>query len=144
MKIIMIILLIVLISFVINANDMFVVAGTGNPGFKDGTPGEMNKPIRITAYDEKSVIIADINNHAIRLVSIDGTVSTIAGGPDRKGYLDGDSKIAKLNSPHGVAYNTKTGELFVGEASNHVIRRLIPKEQEKFEFSVTYPNSLVP
>jgi DNA-binding beta-propeller fold protein YncE len=106
-------------------NKMKIIAGTGEAGFKDGNPGVLNKPIRITPFDESSVIIADINNHAIRLVSLNGTVNTIAGGPDKDGYLDGDAKFAKFKSPHGVAFNSKTGELFVAEAGNHIIRKLV-------------------
>jgi len=93
------------------SNEMFVVVGTGEAGFEDGNPGKLNKPIRITPFNENSVIIADINNHAIRLVSMDGTVKTIAGGLANEGYLDGDVKTAKFKSPHGVAFNIKTNEL---------------------------------
>lgn len=125
MKIIKPILFLIFICSVGFSNEMILVAGSGNAGFKDGNPGEMNKPIRITPFNENSVIIADINNHAIRLVSIDGTVITIAGGLEKEGYHDGDFKTAKFKSPHGVAFNMNTRELFVAEAGNHVIRRLI-------------------
>jgi DNA-binding beta-propeller fold protein YncE len=116
---------------------MFVVAGSGEQGFKDGNPGILNKPIRITPFDEKSVIIADINNHAIRLVSLDGTVKTIAGGPYKEGYFNGSSVEAKFNSPHGVAFNLKTGELFVAEAGNHIIRKLVLDENGTLKKAVS-------
>lgn len=124
-KIILILIFLVILSTIGVSNQMFVVAGTGEAGFEDGNPGKLNKPIRITPFNEKSVIIADINNHAIRLVSLDGTVKTIAGGLENEGFLDGDAKTAKFKSPHGVAFNTKTNELFVGEAGNHIIRKLL-------------------
>ena len=133
-------LLFILVSFTnaqVTENKMKVIAGTGEAGFQDGNPGMFNKPIRITPFDENSVIIADINNHAIRLISLDGTVKTIAGGPDKEGYLDGDAKIAKFKSPHGVAFNVKMGELYVAEAGNHVIRKLTPDKKGSLQFTVS-------
>ena len=114
---------------------MKLVCGTGQAGFKDGNTGQLNKPIRLTPYKENSIIFADINNHAIRSVSIDGTVTTIAGGPDKEGYLDGHVDKAKFKSPHGVAYDQKTGKIYVASASNHVIRMLTPGENGKYEVS---------
>ena len=105
-------------------NKLITVAGTGNPGFTDGANAELFKPIRLTPYKENSILFADINNHAIRIVTQDGEVTTIAGGPDKKGFADGSADSAKLASPHGVAYNKKTNTIFVASASNHVIREI--------------------
>ncbi len=116
---------------------MKLVAGNGNPGFKDGKAGEMNKPIRLAPFDENSVIVADINNHAIRLVSLDGMITTLAGGPQKEGYLDGSASIAKFSSPHGVAYNSETGEIYVAEAGNHLIRLLTPEKKGSLKFNVS-------
>ena len=102
---------------------------------KDGKPAELNKPIRLTPYKDNSVIFADINNHAIRTVTIDGKVTTIAGGPDKEGYLDGPAEKAKFKSPHGVAYDPETGKIYIASASNHVIRIITPVENGKFEVS---------
>jgi DNA-binding beta-propeller fold protein YncE len=104
--------------------EIVLLAGTGEEGFKDGTPGELNKPIRFTPYKENSVIFADINNHAVRIVTLEGEVTTIAGGPEKKGYKDGPADEAMFNSPHGVAYNKSTGKLYVSEAGNHIIREI--------------------
>lgn len=106
------------------SDEMELIAGGIEAGFKDGSPGEMNKPIRFTPYTENSVIFADINNHAIRIVTLEGEVTTIAGGPDKEGYQDGPASEAKFKSPHGVAYNKSTGKLYVSEAGNHVIREI--------------------
>jgi len=114
-----------------------LIAGSGNPGFKDGVDGEMNKPIRFAPFDKNSVIVADISNHAIRLVYLDGKIITIAGGPESEGYLDGPASIAKFNSPHGVAYDSKSGKIYVAEAGNHVIRVLSPEEKGSLKFIVS-------
>ncbi len=128
-----------ILSFVIinssGQNNMKLVCGTGHAGFKDGKISELNKPIRMTPYKQNSIIFADINNHAIRTVTLDGKVTTIAGGPDKQGYLDGPAEIAKFKSPHGVAYDQKTGKIYVASASNHVIRLLTPGKNGEYEVS---------
>jgi DNA-binding beta-propeller fold protein YncE len=102
-----------------------VVAGTGEAGFEDGSPGKFNKPIRLAPYGEGAVLVADIFNHAIRVVTVDGEVRTIAGAPDRKGFENGPSSSARFASPHGVAIS-REGLIAVVEAENHTVRLLRP------------------
>ncbi len=106
---------------------MRVVAGDGTAGFADGIGGaaRFHKPIRLAALGPDSVVVADIFNHAIREVSLDGRVRTIVGGPDRKGYRDGAAEDAQIASPHGVGVSP-AGVIAVAEASNHTIRLLTP------------------
>ena len=112
-----------------------LIAGTGKPGFADGEKAELNKPIRLAPYTENSIVFADINNHAIRIVSFDGKVTTIAGGPDKKGYEDGPASTAKFNSPHGVAYDKAEDKIYVAEAGNHTIRVITKSDDGTFEVS---------
>ena len=104
---------------------MRVVAGTGEAGFEDGSPGKFNKPIRLAPYGEGAVLVADIFNHAIRVVTVDGDVWTIAGAPDRKGFENGPGDSARFASPHGVAIS-REGLIAVAEAENHTVRLLQP------------------
>lgn len=106
---------------------MRVVAGNGTEGFADGVgeAARFRKPIRLAALGPDSVVVADIGNHAIREVSLDGRVRTILGGPDRKGYRDGPAEEAQIASPHGVGVSP-AGAIAVAEASNHTIRLLAP------------------
>lgn len=105
------------------------VAGSaaGESGFRDGTGSGalMAKPIRLAALDANTVVFADINNHAIRTIRRDGTVTTLAGGPDRNGYQDGPAPVARFRSPHGVAVRAD-GVIAVAEVRNHTIRLLTP------------------
>lgn len=107
---------------------MRIVAGNGTEGFADGTgaAARFRKPIRLAALGEDSVVVADIFNHAIREVRLDGRVRTILGGPDRKGYRDGEAEEAQIASPHGVGVSP-VGVIAVAEASNHTIRLLTPE-----------------
>ena len=112
-----------------------LIVGSGQPGFKDGNPADLNKPIRLTPYTDNSVIFADINNHAIRIAYIDGKVTTLAGGPSKKGYEDGPVSKAKFNSPHGVAYDKKNKKVYVAGAGNHVIRVISLSENGEHKVS---------
>ncbi len=107
----------------------------GAPGFQDGQGDavRMAKPIRLAALDARTVVFADINNHAIRTLDLDGKVRTLAGGPDLKGHRDGPAREARFTSPHGVAVRPD-GVIAVSEASNHTVRLLTPKG-DTFEVS---------
>ena len=85
-----------------------------------------NKPIRLAPFGPDAVLVADIYNHAIRSVSKDGRVRTIAGAPDRKGHEDGPAATARFASPHGVA-TAAGGLIAVAEAEGHTLRLLTPK-----------------
>ena len=103
---------------------MRLVAGRGAAGFEDGHPAAFNKPIRLAPYTEDAVLVADIYNHAIRIVTLDGDVTTLVGGPTKAGYADGPVSEAKLLSPHGVAYEEQNRAVYIAEAGNHTIRRV--------------------
>ena len=116
----------------IEQNKLITIAGTGNQGFADGANAELFKPIRLSPYKNNSILFADINNHAIRIVDQNGDVTTIAGGPDKKGFADGSADSAKFNSPHGVAYNSSTNTIYVASASSHIIREITEGESGEF------------
>jgi len=104
-----------------------VLAGNGSAGFADGwgAQARFHKPIRLAALSPDSVAVADIYNHAIREVRLDGRVRTLVGGPDRKGHQDGPAEEARIESPHGVAV-AADGRIAVAEASGHTLRQLTP------------------
>jgi streptogramin lyase len=104
-----------------------VVAGNGDMGFADGSGGDarFNKPIRLAPLGPGRIVIADINNHAIRTVGLDGEVTTIAGAPDRQGHRDGPASEAGFDNPHGVAV-ADDGSIIVAGAASHTIRLLTP------------------
>jgi sugar lactone lactonase YvrE len=106
---------------------MRVVAGGGTAGFADGIGAEarFNKPIRLAPFGPDAILVSDIFNHAIRSVSKDGRVRTIAGAPDRKGHQDGPAATARFASPHGVG-TAADGRIAVAEAEGHILRLLTP------------------
>jgi streptogramin lyase len=120
------ILLLAGVSFNIEA-ELRVVAGNGELGFADGVGSEarFNKPIRLAPFGKGRVVVADINNHSIRTLTIDGKVTTIAGAPDRQGHKDGSASEAGFDNPHGVTV-TDDGKIIVAGAASHTIRLLTP------------------
>jgi DNA-binding beta-propeller fold protein YncE len=116
---------------------MTVVAGDGIPGFADGHSPRFNKPIRLAPFGPDAVLVADIKNHAIRIVHLDGRTETIAGGPTRQGHLDGPADQARFDSPHGVAVRDD-GAIAVAEAANNTIRLLIPGKKSGGPASTRY------
>jgi DNA-binding beta-propeller fold protein YncE len=110
---------------------MRVVAGNGTEGFADGVgdAARFRKPIRLAALASDSVVVADIYNHAVREVTLDGRVRTLVGGPDREGFRDGPAEEARIASPHGVAVSA-AGVIAVAEAGNNTIRLLTPARPE--------------
>ena len=70
------------------------------------------------------VIVADRDNHAIRRIASDGTVTTLAGGGG-PGLRDGPGGQALFNSPSDVAVD-EDGSIYVADTYNHRIRRIAP------------------
>lgn len=122
----------------VSASRMKVVAGNGTAGFADGVGAEarFNKPIRLAPFGPDAVLVSDIFNHAIRVVTKDGRVKTLAGAPERKGHQDGPAAGARFASPHGVA-SAPDGRIFVAEAENHTLRVLTPRQDSAGSYDVT-------
>ena len=102
--------------------------GTGSKGFSgDGGSAalaQLNNPFAVARGPDGAIYICDVDNHRIRRVTADGTISTYAGGPKR-GY-SGDGRpatSAALSLPYEMAWD-KTGNLFFVELGNHVVRRV--------------------
>ena len=86
-----------------SGNTVTPLAGCGKMGFLDGTAPEarFHSPHGICYGPRGSLIIADSGNHVIRMLS-NGFVTTIAGVPGVRGYADGRSNQALLDSPKRV------------------------------------------
>ncbi len=88
-------------------------------------------PEGIAVDHDGYVYVADTGNHAIRMVSPTGNVSTIAG-TGKPGYFDGFAvDDVAFSSPSGVAVwrnwrgqNAGQVELFVADTGNHRIRKI--------------------
>ena len=113
----------------IGANGMVItVAGSGVRGYYgDGgraAEAQLNAPQGVAVDLAGQIYIADSGNHAIRRVSPEGILSTVAGTGVRGYAGDGvNATLAALNSPAAVAVDAN-GLLLIADTFNHRVRRV--------------------
>jgi sugar lactone lactonase YvrE len=73
-----------------------------------------------------NVFISDANDHRVRKIAADGTISTIAGVgfPGFSGD-GGPASAARLNTPYGVAVDG-AGNVFIADLGNNRVRQVSP------------------
>jgi hypothetical protein len=113
-----------LIKKISPAGVVTVLAGSVNPGFKDGagTAAQFYGIAGLACDASGNLWVSDSNNQSIREVTPDGTVTTIAGngGP---GYMDAKGSAALFKYPSGIVVDN-TGVLYVTDNGNNRVRRL--------------------
>ncbi len=106
------------------SGEVHTLAGSGSRGgFKDGmsTQASFRKPTGVAVDPHTgAVVVADTFNHAIRIVSPAGVVSTLAGNGS-KGFRDGLGTNAAFHHPTGVAVD-HSGNVYVSDIFNQRIR----------------------
>lgn len=115
-----------------------VHAGTRNvAGYADGVPGvgRLSGPGQIAAGPSRTLVVADRLNHRVRVVSCDGTLSTLYGVDPSQwesspiptepqlypGWADGSVEFAESREPSGVAVSP-AGRVYGSETYYHIIR----------------------
>ncbi|MBY0010852.1 SMP-30/gluconolactonase/LRE family protein [Paenibacillus typhae] len=109
-------------STVYGKNALYVAGG-----YKDGAAknAAFNFPKGIALDASGGLWIADSLNHVIRYLK-NGTVTTAAGSPaGNPGYKNGIEGSALFNLPYSIALSP-TGALYVADAENSVIRKIVP------------------
>lgn len=103
------------------------LAGKGiKPGLVDGTgsSAQFFAPAGAVADPAGNIYISDSANNAIRKVTPQGVVTTVAGAPDgSSGYVDGVGSTARFDDPFGLAMDA-AGNLYVADAGNGYIREI--------------------
>jgi hypothetical protein len=104
----------------------FVAGSNTSSGNQDGPGAEarFNNPINMTADPAGNVVVVDHDNHALRLVSKAGAVSTLAGGGGA-GFADGQGAAARFDYPFSVLV-TANGEYVMTDFHNHAVRAVTP------------------
>lgn len=100
-----------------------------------GTPGQfgsMDGSGSAARFDTLKDVAADalgnvyaIDIYAIRKITPDGVVSTLAGVATQSGSTDGSGSAALFSNPQGLATDS-AGNVYVADTSNHTIRKITP------------------
>jgi streptogramin lyase len=124
-------LLFLLLLSPLSAAEIHTVAGTGAKGFSgDGGPAtkaQVNDPFGLVRGPDGALYFCDTDNHRIRKITPDGTISTVAGTGERGWSGDGGPALsAKLNEPYEVRFDS-AGNLYWCERMSHTVRRMEAK-----------------
>lgn len=105
--------------------------GDGNAGDRDGPGGHARffGPVGL-AFDtaNRTLYVTDSGNNAIRTISPNGVVGTLAGGGS-PGSRDGAGTAARFFRPTGITYDAADDVLYVADSGNALIRRVTPGGQ---------------
>lgn len=95
-------------------------------GYTDGTgtAAKFSYPSGVAVDGNGTVYVADINNHRIRKITMEGLVTTLAGST--VGYSDGTGAAAKFCLPNDIAVDGN-GNVYVADTYNHRIRKITPE-----------------
>ena len=96
--------------------------GGTNDGF--GSTARFYIPRRLAVDHFDNLYVADTQNHAIRSVTPEGVVTTLAGIPGKKGSADGPSGTALFNQPNQMGLDG-FGNIYVADFGNSTIREII-------------------
>jgi sugar lactone lactonase YvrE len=106
------------------------LAGPTQPGYAagytDGPAAEarFQSPHGVAVDGAGTIYVADTDNHCIRKITPDGTVTTLAG-TNEAGYTDGPGTQARFSYPAGIAVDDE-GNVYIADTANHRIRQIAP------------------
>ena len=99
---------------------------TGTPssvGAADGTGtgAQFEGPTAVTRVGSDFYVV-DVSSQTLRRITSAGVVTTIAGIPYNRGFVDGPGVTARFNSPSGLISNGSGTLLYVADGSNSRVR----------------------
>ena len=126
------------------------IVGTGVRGHSgDGglaTKAALNESYGIAIDSKDNLYIAERSSHVIRKVSLSsGIITTYAGTPGKYGARGdgGPATSALLNYPRYVAVDDQSGDVFISDTGNNVIRKVLSSDKTIIQITRLYtaPNS---
>jgi streptogramin lyase len=108
------------------------VVGHGTTGYAgDGGPAlaaSLNLPHEIRFDRAGDLYFVDMQNHAVRKVTLSTGIITTLAGTGKPGYSGdgGPATAAQLNQPHSLQFDP-AGDLYICDIRNHVIRKITTK-----------------
>lgn len=127
---------------IVTADGTLIVADTGNDRLRklDANANvtswdvkingdSVSSPIGLVFTHDNYLYVTELDRSRVIQVAPDGTTYVIAGGA---GFTD-DSGAVRFNQPAGIALNQRTGQLYVADGANYLVRKLDPKYSEADE-----------
>ena len=113
-----------LVRAITPAGVVTTLAGSGAPGFADGTgaAASFDNPTGIAIDATGNLLVADKGNNRIRMITPAGIVSTFAGS-GAAGSINDTGIAASFNNPTGIGVSS-AGNIFVADSANNLIRRI--------------------
>src|SRR5476649_2741749 len=110
----------------INSDGVASTLAGSTEGYADGAgaAAQFNTPSGVAIDSAGNLYVADTGNNAIRKLTPEGVVSTLAGD-GVAGFRDGKGAAARFNGPLGVAVD-RAGVVYVADSYNDRIRRIAP------------------
>jgi streptogramin lyase len=99
--------------------------GTGSPGYSEEA---VNNPYGLVVGPDRGLYFCDLDNQRIRRLDLRTHRTTTVAGNGQKAY-SGDGGLAtaaSLNMPHEIQFDA-SGNLYIAERDNHVIRKVEAK-----------------
>jgi DNA-binding beta-propeller fold protein YncE len=86
-----------------------------------GAAATFNVPYALAQRADGKLIVTDWANNRIRLVGMDGTVTTVGGSS--AGFADGGMSGAQFNHPQGLSM-ASNGDVFITDQDNYRVRKI--------------------
>lgn len=107
-----------------------VPGGSYAPGSPGGVPAleaELGQLMGVAVAADGTIWLAEETNNRVRRIEPDGTLRTVAGGPDAYGFAGdgGDASLAQIDTPVGAAVGPD-GSFYFIDFSNERLRRVGP------------------
>jgi hypothetical protein len=100
------------------------ISGYGGDGGA-ATAAYLNFPEMITVDGIGNLYVTDAGNNRVRKIDTAGIIKTIAGAGAAAYAGDGGAATAaKLAYPTGIAFDTTTGIIYIGDANNNAVRKI--------------------
>lgn len=113
----------------IATREVTTLGGTGEAGYSgdDGpvVAAQFNAPTDVECTESGDIYVADSNNHVIRMIAANGTVTTVAGtGVPGFSPSGTPAREARLDTPSCVYFDERAQTLYISDTFNSQVKRV--------------------